>query len=56
MTSPSPNLGLDETLYPYRGSTGMKQYNPNKRASLFAAYMMLLCLIRTIGSNMQENY
>ena len=29
---PSPLLAIDETLYPYRGATGFKQYNPNKPA------------------------
>ena len=27
---PSPYTSIDETLYPYRGRIGMKQYNPSK--------------------------
>ena len=41
MTSPSPNLGVDETLYPYRGSTGIKQHNPNKPAKNGLLYRSL---------------
>ena len=29
---PSSYLAIDETLYPYRGQIGFKQYNPSKRA------------------------
>ena len=29
---PSPMLSVDETLYPYCGAIGFKQYNPNKPA------------------------
>lgn len=29
---PSPHLAIDETLYPYRGAIGFKQYNPSKPA------------------------
>ena len=28
----SPYVSVDETLYPYRGRTGMEQYNPSKTA------------------------
>ena len=42
MTSPSPNLALDETLYPYRGSAGIKQYNPNKPARNGLLYLQLI--------------
>ena len=28
--NPSPYVSVDETLYPYRGRIGMKQYNPSK--------------------------
>ena len=30
MRSPSPYLVINETLYPYRGSIDIKQYNPSK--------------------------
>ena len=30
MRHPSPLLAIDETLYPYHGHIGVKQYNPNK--------------------------
>ena len=32
MRHPSPLLAIDETLYPYHGHLGFKQYNPNKLA------------------------
>ena len=32
MRYPSPFLAVDETLYPYRGHTGIKKYNPSKPA------------------------
>ena len=32
--NPSELLAIDETLYPYRGTIGFKQYNPSKPASL----------------------
>ena len=32
MRYPSPQLAIDETLYPYRGCIGFKQYNPSKPA------------------------
>ena len=41
MTSPSPNLGVDETLYPYRGSAGIKQHKPNKPAKNGLLYRSL---------------
>ena len=28
--NPSPYISVDETLYPYHGRIGMKQYNPSK--------------------------
>ena len=30
--NPLPYVSVDETLYPYRGRIGMKQYNPSKPA------------------------
>ena len=36
---PSPLLAVDETLYPYRGAIGFKQYNPKKPAK----YGLLYC-------------
>ena len=39
MRSPSPYLDMDETFYPYRGSVGIKQYNPNK----VTKYELLYC-------------
>ena len=30
--NPSPYISVDETLYPYRGRIGMKQYNPSEPA------------------------
>ena len=41
MLIPSDLLSLDETLYPYRGRIGIKQYNPNK----LAKYDLLYCSI-----------
>ena len=32
MRTPSEHLSIDETLYPYRGRIGFKQYNPSKPA------------------------
>ena len=32
MRSPPPYLAIDEIHYPYRGSIGIKQYNPSKPA------------------------
>ena len=55
--SPSPYLAIDETFYPYRGSIGIKQYNPSKPAKYglsITAYVMLLCLIRTIHCHMPK--
>ena len=34
----SPLLAIDETLYPYRGHIGFKQYNPNKPAKYALLY------------------
>ena len=59
MRSPSPYLAIDETMYPYRGSTDIKKYNPSKPVSMgfsIAAYVMLLCLIRTIHSHVPVNH
>ena len=38
---PSPLLAIDETLYPYRGAIGFKQYKPNKRAKYGLLYHSL---------------
>ena len=59
LNNPSPHLAIDETLYPYRSAIGIKQYNPSKPVSTgfsIAAYVMLLCLIRSIHSPMRENH
>ena len=36
--NPSPYVSVDETLYPYRGRIGMKQYNPSKPAKYGLLY------------------
>ena len=41
MLIPTEFLAIDETLYPYRGGTVIKQYNPNKPAK----YGILYCSI-----------
>ena len=46
----SPYLATDETLYPYRGHTNFKQYNPSKPAK----YGMLYCSLR--DSSVQCTY
>ena len=38
---PSPYLAIDETLYPYRGHIGFKQYNPSKPAKYGLLYRSL---------------
>ena len=38
MSHLSPLLAIDETLYPYRGHIGFKQYNPNKPAKYSSLY------------------
>ena len=38
---PSPLLAVDETLYPYRGAIGFKQYNPSKPAKYGLLYRSL---------------
>ena len=38
MRHPSPLLAIDETLYPYRGHIGFRQYNPNKPAKYGLLY------------------
>ena len=38
---PSPYVSVDETLYPYRGKIGMKQYNPSKPAKYGLLYRSL---------------
>ena len=38
---PSPLLAVDETLYPYCGSIGFKQYNPSKPAKYGLLYRSL---------------
>ena len=37
----SPYVSVDETLYPYRGRIGMKQYNPSKPAKYGLLYQSL---------------
>ena len=37
----SPYVSVDETLYPYRGRIGMKQYNPSKPAKYGFLYQSL---------------
>ena len=37
----SPYVSVDENLYPYRGSIGMKQYNPSKPAKYRLLYRSL---------------
>ena len=39
--NPSPYVSVDETLYPYRGRTGMKQYNPSKPGKYGLLYLNL---------------
>lgn len=39
--SPSPYLAVDETLYPYRGHIGFRQYNPSKPAKYGLLYRSL---------------
>lgn len=41
MRSPSSLLAVDETLYPYRGRIGFKQYNPSKPAKYGLLYRSL---------------
>lgn len=41
MRNPSFYLAIDETLYPYRGRIGMKQYNPRKPAKYGLLYRSL---------------
>ena len=41
MTCPSALLAVDETLYPYRGHIGFKQYNPQKPAKYGLLYRSL---------------
>ena len=41
MRRPPPYLALDETIYPYRGSIGSKQYNPSKPAKYALLYRSL---------------
>ena len=41
MRYPSPLLAIDETLYPYHGDIGFKQYNPNKSAKYGLLYQSL---------------
>ena len=41
MRYPSALLAIDETLYPYRGYIGFKQYNPNKPAKYGLLYRSL---------------
>ena len=41
MRHPSPLLAIGETLHPYRGHTGFKQYNPNKPAKYGLLYRSL---------------
>ena len=38
---PSPYTSIDETLYPYRGHIGLKQYNPSKPAKYGLLYRSL---------------
>lgn len=38
---PSDFLAIDETLYPYRGAIGFKQYNPNKPSKYGLLYRSL---------------
>ena len=38
---PSSYLAVDETLYPYRGRTGLKQYNPSKPAKYGLLYRLI---------------
>ena len=37
----TPYLAKDETFYPYRGSIGVKQYNPSKPAKYGLLYRSL---------------
>ena len=39
--NPLPYVSVDETLYPYRGRIGMKQYNPSKSAKYGLLYQSL---------------
>ena len=39
--NPSPYVSVDETLYPYHGRIGMKQYNPSKPAKYGLLYRSL---------------
>ena len=39
--NPSPYVSVDETLYPYRGRIGMKQYSPSKPAKYGLLYRSL---------------
>ena len=41
MRNPSYYLAIDETLYPFRGRIGMKQYNPSKPAKYGLLYRSL---------------
>ena len=38
LRTPSMHLSIDETLYPYRGHIGFKQYNPSKPAKYGLLY------------------
>ena len=42
MRHSSPLLAIDETLYPYHGHNGFKQYNPNKPAN-YGFFHQSLC-------------
>ena len=39
--NPSPYVSVDETIYPYRGRIGMKQYNPSEPAKYDLLYQSL---------------
>ena len=58
MQIPSAHLAIDETLYPYRGVIGTKQYNQNKPPNTVCytvAYVILLSNILIFPSHMLEN-
>ena len=44
---PPPLLAIDETLYPYRGAIGFKQYNSNKPAK----YGLLYCSLCDLSTS-----
>ena len=50
LRKPSAHLAIDETLYPYRGRIGFKQYNPSKPAK-YGLLFRSLC-----DSNVQYMY